>query len=272
VLERYSDDGMAVPDHPEGFLGRRDSAPLCSDTLQRPAARLGTRILIAGSVIAIAGTLAVVVWMLRFAPPVPSVVARPRGSETAAPTVSAEKEDARPAHAPSPKVPSVRARRVTSPAVAAGAADAGARAATAPAVIVEDTTPVLGKAPVVPAAPRAVAPAPAAAAPYTASDADVTPPQPVRQQWLRALPAGSAGDVVTIEVVVNKRGTVDSVRMNSTPRSLGEFMVFTMSLHAIKAWEFRPALKNGNPVLYRQVMSFGGIANKPRPIQDPNRF
>jgi hypothetical protein len=256
----------------EGFAGRRDSVPAWSDTLQRPAARLGTRILIAGSVIAIAGALAVVVWMLRFAPPVPSEVAGPLRSETATPGVSAEKEDARPAHAPSPKVPSVRARRDTSSAVVPGAADAGARAATAPPVIAEDTTPVLGKAPVVPAAAREVAPAPAAPALYTASDADVTPPQPVRQQWLRALPAGSPVDVVTIEVVVNKRGTVDSVRMNSTPRSLGESMLFTMSLHAIKTWEFRPALKDGTPVPYRQVMSFGGTANKPPPIPDPNGF
>jgi hypothetical protein len=263
---------MAVPDHSEGFAGRRDSA--WSDTLQRPAARLGTRILIAGSVIAIAGAGAVVVWMLRFAPPVPSVVVRPLRPEAAAAGGSAEKENAPRTQAPSPKVPGLRARRATSPAVAPGAADAGARAATAPAVVAEDTTPDLGKAPAVPAVPaaRAVAPAPAAAAPYTASDADVTPPQPVRQQWLRALPAGSAGDVVTIEVVVNKRGTVESVRMNSTPRSLGEFMLFTMSLHAIKAWEFRPALKDGNPVLYRQVMSLGGIASKPRPIPDSNGF
>jgi outer membrane biosynthesis protein TonB len=264
---------MAVPDHLEGFAGRRDSVPAWSDTPQRPAARLGTRILIAGSVIAIAGALVVVVWMLRFAPPVPSVVARPLRSETATPGVSAEKEDARPTQAPSPKVPSVRARRATSPAVAPGAADAGARTATAPSVAAA-TPPVLAKPPVVPAeATNEVAPAPAAAAAlYTASDADVTPPQPIRQQWLRELPAGSPREVVTVEVVVNKRGTVDSVRLNNTPRSVGESMLFTMSLHAIKSWEFRPALKDGNPVLYRQVMSFGGIANKPRPIQDPNRF
>jgi hypothetical protein len=98
--------------------------------------------------------------------------------------------------------------------------------------------------------------------PYTASDADVTPPEPIRQQWLRTLPAARPDDVVSIELVVSERGKVESARIvNGGPRSVGESMLLTMSLHAVKSWQFSPALKGGSPVRYRQVMSFGRTAS-----------
>jgi TonB family protein len=107
---------------------------------------------------------------------------------------------------------------------------------------------------VVPAAPAGL---------YSASDADVTPPEPIRPQWFNVLPAGvRPDDVVIIDFVVDERGNVESAKIRIEPRSVGESMLLAMSLQALKSWQFRPAVKEGRPVKYRQARSFGGTPAK----------
>ena len=59
---------------------------------------------------------------------------------------------------------------------------------------------------------------------------------------------------MTIEVLVNERGTVDAVRAVAPPRTLGESLLVTMGLSAAKSWSFQPALKDGRPVKYRTLV------------------
>jgi len=91
---------------------------------------------------------------------------------------------------------------------------------------------------------------------YSASDAEVVPPGVVFPQQLGRLPKGTRReDLTTIEVIVNPDGTVGSVKAVEDPQSLADALVVTSSLSAVKSWRFRPALKNGRPVRYRQLIS-----------------
>jgi hypothetical protein len=93
---------------------------------------------------------------------------------------------------------------------------------------------------------------------YSEHDSDVTPPEPRRPQKLTALHvAGRPDESVTIELVINARGRLDSARATTAPRSVGESLLLATGLHAVKSWEFRPALKDGFPVSYRKLMSLG---------------
>ena len=49
-----------------------------------------------------------------------------------------------------------------------------------------------------------------------------------------------------IEVTVDEQGQVVQVRLRSTDASLNDRMIVA----AAKAWQFRPALKDGQPVPY----------------------
>jgi hypothetical protein len=91
---------------------------------------------------------------------------------------------------------------------------------------------------------------------YSAIDADVTPPEPIgsRSSNARSEDEGS-NTAKTVEIVVNEEGIVESARATISPRTIAESMFLTAGLHAIKSWQFRPALKDGNPVRYREMMS-----------------
>ncbi len=84
---------------------------------------------------------------------------------------------------------------------------------------------------------------------YSAVD-DVVPPVGVRPQLPRVLPSDLNKDhLATIELVVLPDGRVGSVKL------LGHRNVHdAMFLSAVKAWEFRPALRNGRPVAYRKTI------------------
>jgi TonB-like protein len=102
----------------------------------------------------------------------------------------------------------------------------------------------------------AAAPAPAKLL-YTAEDRDVIPPRALSPQLLGMLSQSSPGvrpDVLMISVVVNEQGTVDSVRAVNTPENIGELVMLTAALSAVKSWQFRPAVKDGTPVKYRQIV------------------
>jgi outer membrane biosynthesis protein TonB len=105
-----------------------------------------------------------------------------------------------------------------------------------------------------------------AAVTYSASDADVSPPIAVSPQLIALLSRESPGnrpDVMTIAVVVNTNGTVDSVKAVKTPLSLGESVMLTAALSTVKAWHFRPAMKDGAPVKYRQIVPLRITASVP---------
>jgi outer membrane biosynthesis protein TonB len=90
---------------------------------------------------------------------------------------------------------------------------------------------------------------------YGLSDRNVEPPIAVLPQQLGSLPAGARReDYYTIEVVVNEQGGVDSARVTETPLELGDTVVVTMSLSAVKSWLFLPAMKDGKPVRYRTLI------------------
>jgi hypothetical protein len=86
---------------------------------------------------------------------------------------------------------------------------------------------------------------------YSASDVDVSAPVGVRPQ----LPAVLPGDVnrenlSKIEVLILPDGTVASVKLIGSPRSVLEGML----LSAAKAWQFKPAMKGDQPVAYRKLV------------------
>jgi len=95
---------------------------------------------------------------------------------------------------------------------------------------------------------------------YSADDADVIPPETINPQKLGNLKTGSIkpDDKVTIEILVNVDGSVESAWGRTTPRNIGESLLLATSLHAVKSWVFRPALKGGVPVAYRKLITFEG--------------
>ena len=83
---------------------------------------------------------------------------------------------------------------------------------------------------------------------YSALDADVEPATLIRPQLpseVRNL-AVPEGEVGTLELIVNERGTVDQVRLVSATSRLNEKMLIA----AAKAWLFDPARRDGVPVRY----------------------
>jgi periplasmic protein TonB len=81
---------------------------------------------------------------------------------------------------------------------------------------------------------------------YSQTDQSVEPPRLLSRPLQRRLPSGGS-DVATVEVVTSPEGGVERVRLTSKPRRL----VDVMELSAAKAWQFDPAVKDGQPVRYR---------------------
>jgi hypothetical protein len=91
---------------------------------------------------------------------------------------------------------------------------------------------------------------------YSSRDVDVVAPFVVWPAGLGRLPSSSrSADQSMIDVVVNSDGSVALATAQRSPRSLDEAMIMTMSLSAAKAWRFKPAVKDGRPVRYRQVIT-----------------
>ena len=100
---------------------------------------------------------------------------------------------------------------------------------------------------------------------YTARDLDVVPPIPILPRLLAALQPSSPGvrlDALVIAVVVDEQGRASSVSGLTQPQSMGEFMLLTSALAAVKQWEFDPALKDGVPVRYRLVVPFRSVTQQ----------
>jgi hypothetical protein len=115
------------------------------------------------------------------------------------------------------------------------------------------------------AEPAAVPPAPdpeamlVPARVYSALDEDVTAPIPLYSQRFNNLTAAlQPNDAVTIEYIVNDQGRVAVARAKARPRTIGESLLLVTGLHAVKTWHFQPALKDGSPVAFRDLVTFGG--------------
>ena len=80
---------------------------------------------------------------------------------------------------------------------------------------------------------------------YTHANSEVTPPVWSRRQ----LPSEPSPDSQTgyFDIVIDTNGDVESVRLISPTRRYEERMLMS----AAKAWKFRPARLNGEPVRYR---------------------
>jgi hypothetical protein len=57
-------------------------------------------------------------------------------------------------------------------------------------------------------------------------------------------------DLISIELIVASDGTVDSVKLVGPLQGLGDWLW----LSTVKAWQFRPALKDGRAVPYRKTV------------------
>jgi hypothetical protein len=86
---------------------------------------------------------------------------------------------------------------------------------------------------------------------YSVESAGVDPPIAVRPQLPTELPPNVRRDsLIEVELVVSEAGRVDSVRLLGEARHMSD----GMWLSAIKAWQFRPAVKGGDAVKYRKTV------------------
>jgi hypothetical protein len=73
----------------------------------------------------------------------------------------------------------------------------------------------------------------------------------VRPQLPRQLPSNVDRDTLgRIDLIIAEDGTVESVQLLGNRHTVRE----SMMLSAAKAWEFKPALKDGRPVKYRKTV------------------
>ncbi|MBP1685291.1 MAG: hypothetical protein H6Q33_1434 [Deltaproteobacteria bacterium] len=82
---------------------------------------------------------------------------------------------------------------------------------------------------------------------YSIADRDVEPPVPVKPKIATVLPAGEREENLTVvDLMISDDGQVESLRLVRPVRGVRE----TMILSAVKAWQFKPALKDSQPVRY----------------------
>jgi hypothetical protein len=93
------------------------------------------------------------------------------------------------------------------------------------------------------------------AAIYKSDDRDIVPPKVVYPQSLIPSTGARREDVLILEIILNESGRVDSAKALDFPRNLGESLILTNALAATKTWRFHPALKDGQPVRYRELIA-----------------
>jgi len=82
---------------------------------------------------------------------------------------------------------------------------------------------------------------------YTGGDANVTPPEIVRPALPSEAPAHVAAERIgVLELTIDAKGSVEQVRLLSRANRYHERMLVS----AAKAWQFEPAMKDGQPVRY----------------------
>ena len=80
----------------------------------------------------------------------------------------------------------------------------------------------------------------------------MTPPVFQHPQVPAQVLSGLQPDMNTMELIVSETGTVERVRLLSTPKRMADMML----LSGVKNWEFEPAMKDGQPVRYRLELSW----------------
>ena len=89
---------------------------------------------------------------------------------------------------------------------------------------------------------------------YSRDDVDVQPPVMLQPQLPPPLMIGgpSEGTLNRMELIVASDGSVERVRLMSAPRRMADMML----LSGAKLWRFAPAVKNGEPVRYKTIVSW----------------
>ena len=105
-----------------------------------------------------------------------------------------------------------------------------------------------------PAAGDSVPESPSPTPIYSASDATVQPAVLTRPQLLPPPFGGAGGKPVRLELIVSPAGTVERARFLEAPQRMADMML----LSSAKTWQFTPAVKDGQPVRYRAVLSWVG--------------
>jgi hypothetical protein len=86
---------------------------------------------------------------------------------------------------------------------------------------------------------------------FSSDSEGVSPPVGMRPQLPRELPSHLKPEQLTrLDLIVSEAGTVESVKLVGAPRTVHDSML----LSAAKAWQFQPALRDGNPVRYRKTI------------------
>jgi TonB family protein len=134
----------------------------------------------------------------------------------------------------------VPARR-TAPTPGTSAPSATIPAANSDVVVTVEDLPSPGAAP----SSSIARPTPPSSDVFSPADPHVLPAKLVRSQLPTAPPPGPLTGY--FEVLINETGTVDEVRLISPGHRFHDRMLVS----AAKAWKFRPAMFNGQPVKYR---------------------
>lgn len=90
---------------------------------------------------------------------------------------------------------------------------------------------------------------------YSQGDPQVTVPSSLYPKFSDDVLSVSGKGRTKLELTIAANGLVERVRMLSEPRNIHEFML----LSAAKAWRFEPAMIDGRPVRFRQVMSLSAL-------------
>jgi hypothetical protein len=88
---------------------------------------------------------------------------------------------------------------------------------------------------------------------YSRVNQNVVPPVAIRPHLPSEPPADYRSDhLMVLDLVVTSKGDVESVRLQTDPRTINDYMIVS----AAKAWLFAPAKLNGKPVKYRHRIRF----------------
>ena len=90
---------------------------------------------------------------------------------------------------------------------------------------------------------------------YSVLDADVAAPVAVYPQSPTVATVLDDDEMLTFDVVIDRTGNVESVKLLRAPSTIRSAIMVTMSLSVAKAWRFQPATRHGQSVRYRQSFS-----------------
>ena len=87
---------------------------------------------------------------------------------------------------------------------------------------------------------------------YSAADPGIEPPKLRSAEILEGLIAGFPTKTNSVEVLVDKAGKVERVRMQGAPQRIPDIVI----LSRMKEWVFEPATKDGAAVRYRMILTW----------------